>query len=398
MALKRQGLSHRRKAVGLTQEALAERLGVERSTVVRWEAGDTEPLPSIRPKVARALQVSIDQLAELLTESENADTTRALSTNTEVTIPVLLPQARPSRAELEDLIRPQVAETVEVLRRALRSAGVSPEELDAMLLAGRPARAPRVSPELDRPVDGDPKAAITLDAARSGLPADIAHPADIDTASAEVGPHTPVPTTVGATRFPGSDVPAPAQSEIPYRQSLTDIPLDVEFAEVWRRRARTRRLTRFAAAGVLAVVLAWGAVPFITSHHGAIPPTATGTPAPATPAAAIPVPAISEPDPGNSTDSAGAVHTTPAVAPNKPTDGPATPGATIVPTPHTRATSDSRPTNRSKPPTARTPPPPTRTPAIPDEAYAWSQAAEFSARDARDQHRTRLRPEAPPRP
>ncbi|MDQ5856568.1 MAG: helix-turn-helix domain-containing protein, partial [Actinomycetota bacterium] len=72
MALRRQGLAQRRKAVGLTQEALAQRLGVERSTVVRWEAGDTEPLPSIRPNVAHALQVSLDQLAELLTEDQNA--------------------------------------------------------------------------------------------------------------------------------------------------------------------------------------------------------------------------------------------------------------------------------------------------------------------------------------
>ncbi|MGH3839378.1 MAG: helix-turn-helix transcriptional regulator, partial [Pseudonocardiaceae bacterium] len=72
MAPRRQRLSQRRKTVGLTQESLAQRLGVERSTVVRWEAGDTKPLPSIRPKVARALRVSTDQLAELLSESENA--------------------------------------------------------------------------------------------------------------------------------------------------------------------------------------------------------------------------------------------------------------------------------------------------------------------------------------
>jgi transcriptional regulator with XRE-family HTH domain len=108
MAPRRQGLSQRRKAVGLTQESLAQRLGVERSTVVRWEAGDTEPLPSIRPNVARALQVSIDQLAELLSESENADTTRALPADTAVTIPVLLPEVQsrmwPSRSEFEDLI------------------------------------------------------------------------------------------------------------------------------------------------------------------------------------------------------------------------------------------------------------------------------------------------------
>jgi transcriptional regulator with XRE-family HTH domain len=66
MAAKRQGLAQRRKAVGFSQEALAGVLDVERSTVVRWELGETEPLPWIRPKLARALGVSVDQLDGLL--------------------------------------------------------------------------------------------------------------------------------------------------------------------------------------------------------------------------------------------------------------------------------------------------------------------------------------------
>jgi transcriptional regulator with XRE-family HTH domain len=40
---KRDRLAQRRKALGLTQEALAGLLGVERSTVVRWERGETKP-------------------------------------------------------------------------------------------------------------------------------------------------------------------------------------------------------------------------------------------------------------------------------------------------------------------------------------------------------------------
>jgi tetratricopeptide (TPR) repeat protein/transcriptional regulator with XRE-family HTH domain len=59
-------LAQRRKAVGLTQEQLAERLGVERTTVVRWERGDTEPLPWLRPRLAEALGVSAGRLGELL--------------------------------------------------------------------------------------------------------------------------------------------------------------------------------------------------------------------------------------------------------------------------------------------------------------------------------------------
>jgi tetratricopeptide (TPR) repeat protein len=62
----RRRLAERRKALGLTQEALADLMGVERSTIVRWERGETEPLPLIRPKLARALRVSADRLGELL--------------------------------------------------------------------------------------------------------------------------------------------------------------------------------------------------------------------------------------------------------------------------------------------------------------------------------------------
>ncbi len=77
-----------------------------------------------------------------------------------MTIPVLLPeiqsQVRLSRTEFEDLIRPQLAQTVEALRRALRSADVSLEDLDAVLLVGGSSRMPLVaqlvSAELGRPV------------------------------------------------------------------------------------------------------------------------------------------------------------------------------------------------------------------------------------------------------
>jgi tetratricopeptide (TPR) repeat protein/DNA-binding XRE family transcriptional regulator len=65
-AAKRRRLAQRRKALGLSQEALAGRLGVERSTVVRWERGETEPLPWVRPKLAEMLRVSTDRLDDLL--------------------------------------------------------------------------------------------------------------------------------------------------------------------------------------------------------------------------------------------------------------------------------------------------------------------------------------------
>ncbi|MGH3873671.1 MAG: helix-turn-helix transcriptional regulator [Pseudonocardiaceae bacterium] len=55
-----------RKTAGFTQESLAEVLEVDRSTVARWEAGHHEPWPYLRPKLARLLKVSAEELNELL--------------------------------------------------------------------------------------------------------------------------------------------------------------------------------------------------------------------------------------------------------------------------------------------------------------------------------------------
>ena len=65
-ATKRELLAQRRKALGLTQEDLACLVGVERSTIMRWEHGENEPLPWLRPRLARALRVSADRLEMLL--------------------------------------------------------------------------------------------------------------------------------------------------------------------------------------------------------------------------------------------------------------------------------------------------------------------------------------------
>ncbi|WP_028810226.1 helix-turn-helix transcriptional regulator [Streptomyces sp. 351MFTsu5.1] len=74
MAAKRIRFAQRRKSAGWTQESLAEFLGVERSTVGRWESADTEPQAYIRPKLARALKVSRDELQALLDDIVVTDT------------------------------------------------------------------------------------------------------------------------------------------------------------------------------------------------------------------------------------------------------------------------------------------------------------------------------------
>jgi transcriptional regulator with XRE-family HTH domain len=68
MALKRLRLAQRRKGAGYSQEAFAEAVGVARTTVNRWECAQSEPQPWQRPKIARKLNVSIDELESLLAD------------------------------------------------------------------------------------------------------------------------------------------------------------------------------------------------------------------------------------------------------------------------------------------------------------------------------------------
>lgn len=63
---RRQSLAQRRRSVGLSQDGLARALGIERSTVVRWEAGRNDPQAWVRPHLAQALQLSEEQLDDLL--------------------------------------------------------------------------------------------------------------------------------------------------------------------------------------------------------------------------------------------------------------------------------------------------------------------------------------------
>jgi transcriptional regulator with XRE-family HTH domain len=68
MSARRHRLAQRRKTVGFSQERLAEVVGVDRSTVVRWERAETEPQPWHRPRLAAALKLSVEELAALLAD------------------------------------------------------------------------------------------------------------------------------------------------------------------------------------------------------------------------------------------------------------------------------------------------------------------------------------------
>ena len=56
------GLAYIRKRLGLKQQALADLLHVERSTIAKWESGAAYPRASQLPELAKALNCSIDEL------------------------------------------------------------------------------------------------------------------------------------------------------------------------------------------------------------------------------------------------------------------------------------------------------------------------------------------------
>ncbi|WP_104117935.1 Hsp70 family protein [Arthrobacter sp. B1805] len=98
-----------------------------------------------------------------------------LSSDTETTVQILLPNlqndVRLVRSEFEEMIEEQVGESVDALRRVLRTAELEAADLDAILLIGGSSRIPLIaqtlSAELGRPIaiDADPKASISLGAA-----------------------------------------------------------------------------------------------------------------------------------------------------------------------------------------------------------------------------------------
>ena len=53
-----------RKKRNLTQEALAELVGVTRQTIAKWESGESVPDLSLAGKLAAVLDVALDELVE----------------------------------------------------------------------------------------------------------------------------------------------------------------------------------------------------------------------------------------------------------------------------------------------------------------------------------------------
>jgi molecular chaperone DnaK len=119
------------------------------------------------------------EVAQLRRECAEAKETLSASNDVIISVTVGGTQhwVRLTRAEFEEMIRPDLDRTIEAMHRAFGSANVVAADLDAILLTGGSARIPLVSQliaaEFGRPplVDADPKVAVAAGAARFAAPA-----------------------------------------------------------------------------------------------------------------------------------------------------------------------------------------------------------------------------------
>ena len=58
-----ENIQHLRKMKSITQEALAEQVGVSCQTIAKWESGESAPDLEMAGKLGQALDVSLDDLA-----------------------------------------------------------------------------------------------------------------------------------------------------------------------------------------------------------------------------------------------------------------------------------------------------------------------------------------------
>ena len=56
------GICARRNELNLTQYDVAKKIGVDRSTVAKWETGQSFPRAELLPKLASILNCTIDEL------------------------------------------------------------------------------------------------------------------------------------------------------------------------------------------------------------------------------------------------------------------------------------------------------------------------------------------------
>jgi molecular chaperone DnaK len=158
-----------------------------------------------------------------------------LSFSIDTVVPVALPgitkSVRLTRGDLDDMLRPAIAETVSATRRVLDSARVDPGDLAAIVLVGGSSRIPLVSEmlsaEFSRPlaIDNHPKHDVALGAAIRGTPA--ARPAAARPAPTPTAAQTAAAAAVGAgaatgpPTMPAAHAVSSTATDTPYGTPVT---------------------------------------------------------------------------------------------------------------------------------------------------------------------------------
>lgn len=206
--------------------------------------GQLAELDSSDPEVRRAL-------ARLRSDCTGAK--EALSADGEVAIAVMVPSiatsVRLTRTELESALRPRLADTLAALDRAVRSAGLSFEQLAGVVLVGGSSRIPLVAEEVARHtgrpvlVDADPKLVVCMGATQRDQIVPASGDAVPVAAAPEAGEASPTPPTSPAAGAGPSAAAGPA----------TRVAANTaQAADAQRQRSKTASTVGAVAAGVAA--------------------------------------------------------------------------------------------------------------------------------------------------
>jgi actin-like ATPase involved in cell morphogenesis len=272
------------RKTGTGFEILGQPEGIERLGGIDFDA-------AVFSHVSRALGGKLAELDEddptaiaavARLREECVEAKEALSSDTDATIPVLLPnistEIRLTRGELEAMVRPALGDTIEALKRALRSAGVTPEQLHSVLLVGGSSRMPivaqMVGAELGRPVavDAHPKHAVALGAAwlASGSAATAPAPASQPAPAPQPAPR---PAPAPAEDMMSTEVIRPVRAEagppVP--------PPRASAAKVYTSGSKPHRGVLVIAGGIALAVLAAGGVALAARGGGRDTPETGGT-------------------------------------------------------------------------------------------------------------------------
>ena len=295
---------------------------------------------------------------------ECTEAKEALSVDTEATIPVALggvrQRVRLTRAEFEELIRPDLDRTIEALHRAIGSADTRGRRPDAILLIGGSSRIPLVSQLISAEfgqapaIDADPKVAVAEGAARFLMP-----PAP--DAARDTAPNTAATRKLSQTLVALPVVPP----QRPPVATMLDSDDDDGDEDQPRQRRRSRQV-KLGAAGVLLLLagIFIALSPSLASLDKSSPPSRPTSNNAAGHSTGRPAPSTTKPDPRRSAnlvgDNPGATASTSAPATTRPRTGKSgTPKPTA--TPRTTPTTP-RPTGSTTSPTPTPTPTPTTSP------------------------------------